>query len=320
MSLVIPETRARRARCVMVVRHGAALLLGVASLAPHAQLPAQAPPVVRHPAGYAITLPRGWRAQPIDESQIRVLAPNAPSDEALVFVVAPAGGVTSVTDPASVRQSEAQMLAQYPQLRRVGPLRTLATGIGSGIRLDFENTTGSAAARLAIYAAVRNDQTVSIIAAGPAAAISARLAALDAVFVTLRSDLAAPPAVATGLHDGSAAAREWSTRLAGRTLTVMSGYSSSGSSGGMTSRSDLALRRDGRFSYTSSSSVSISVDGMGGSSSGRNAAQGTWRISSRGGSTSLALTASDGKRESFVLSRRGTQTFLNGTRAFVTTP
>jgi hypothetical protein len=88
----------------------------------------------------------------------------------------------------------------------------------------------------------------------------------------------------------------------------------------MSARADLTLQRDGRFTYRRSSSVSISVEGLGGSSVGRNTATGSWRIALRGGRATLELIGSDGSRDQFVLSRNGTQTFLNGTRAFVTTP
>jgi hypothetical protein len=64
----------------------------------------------------------------------------------------------------------------------------------------------------------------------------------------------------------------------------------------------------------------MSADGMGGSSSGRESGAGTWRIISRGGRVMLLLSGSDGTREEFALTRNGTQTFLNGVRAFVTTP
>ncbi|MDZ7631080.1 MAG: hypothetical protein U5K74_06970 [Gemmatimonadaceae bacterium] len=302
----------------LVVIAGAVHLLGTCLLA---QTVAQQGAVVRHPAGYAVTLPAGWSTTPLDAEHVRILPPSARDGEALVFVVAPAGGVTSVTDPESIRQSEAQIRLQYPQLRRVGEVRTFTTGIGRGIRLDFEGQKDGVTSQLSIYAAIRRDQTVSIIAAGPKELIMRRLGPLDAVFATLNDASPAAPRPALGRNDGSAMAREWTARLDGRTLTVMSGYSSGASSGGMTSRSDLVLRRDGRFTYTSSSAVSISVEGMGGSSSGRDAAEGTWRIFTRGGATVvLALTSADGRQQEFVLTRRGTQTFLNGTRAFVTEP
>ncbi len=88
----------------------------------------------------------------------------------------------------------------------------------------------------------------------------------------------------------------------------------------MTSRSDLILLADGRFTYVSSSSVSIFVDGMGGDSSGRDAAEGRWRIVGHGGSAVLELVSSEGNRQEVALAREGTQTFLGGKRAFVTDP
>jgi hypothetical protein len=281
--------------------------------------------VLRHPAGFAMPLPLGWRATALDATRYQLIAPDAAVGEAIVIVGVPADGVTSVTDQAFIRKSEADVRQSYPQLRRTGTPQPITTAFGPGLRLDFAGVGDGAAVRMSIYMAVKNDLAVTLVAAGTAAQVAARIGALDAVFSSVRPDAVAPAVVATpgaggAITDGSPMAREWSTRLSGQMLTVLSGYSSSGSSGGMTSRADLTLLRNGQFTYRRSSSVSISVDGLGGSSSGRQSTTGSWRIVSRGGRSILALTGSDGTREEFALTRNGTQTFLNGTRVFVTSP
>jgi hypothetical protein len=285
---------------------------------------AQERALLRHPAGFAMPLPVGWRATALDATRYQLIAPDAADGEAIVIVGVPADGVTSVTDQAFIRKSEADVRQSYPQLRRTGTPQPITTAFGAGLRLDFAGVGDGVAVRMSIYLAVKNDLAVTLVAAGTAAQVAARIGALDAVFSSVRPDAAAAvvatPGAGGAITDGSPMAREWSTRLSGQMLTVLSGYSSSGSSGGMTSRADLTLLRNGQFTYRRSSSVSISVDGLGGSSSGRQSTTGSWRIVSRGGRSILALTGSDGTREEFALTRNGTQTFLNGTRVFVTAP
>ncbi len=269
-------------------------------------------------------LPVGWRATALDATRYQLTAPDAATGEAIVIVGVPADGVTSVTDQAFIRKSEADVRQSYPQLRRTGTPQPITTAFGPGLRLDFSGVSDGTAVRMSIYMAVKNDLAVTLVAAGTAAQVAARIGVLDAAFSSVRLDgaaaVVATPGAGSAITDGSAMAREWSTRLSGQMLTILSGYTSSGSSGGMTSRADLTLLRDGQFTYRRSSSVSISVDGLGGSSSGRQATTGSWRIVSRGGRSILALTGRDGTREEFALTRNGTQTLLNGTRVFVTTP
>ncbi len=274
--------------------------------------------MLRHPSGFAMPLPAGWRSTPVDATRYQLLPPDAATGEGIVIVGVPADGVTSVTDPAFLRKSDADIRQAYPQLRRTHAPQPITTALGPGLRLDFAGTGDGVAVRMSIYVAVKNDLAVTLLAAGTAAQVERRIDLLDAAFAGVRLDASAPAVAA--LTDGSATAREWSARLSGQMLTIMSGYSSSGTSGGMTARADLTLQRDGRFTFQRSSSVSISVDGMGGNSSGRKSTTGSWRITSRGGRAMLSLTSSDGTREEFALTRNGTQTFLNGTRAFVTTP
>lgn len=299
----------------------AVLLLAIPGVAAAAL--AQDRPLLRHPSGFAMPLPAGWRSTPLDATRYQLVPPDAATGEGIVIVGVPSDGVTSVTDPAFIRKSEADIRQAYPQLRRTGAPQPITTSLGPGLRLDFAGVGDGVAVRMSIYVAVKNDLAVTLLAAGASAQVARRVDLLDVVFAGVRPDGGASAVAAsssTSLTDGSAMAREWSTRLSGQMLTIMSGYSSSGASGGMTSRADLTLRRDGRFTYQRSSSVSMSVEGMGGSSSGRESAAGTWRIGSRGARAILMLTGSDGRREEFALTRNGTQTFLNGTRAFVTTP
>jgi hypothetical protein len=279
--------------------------------------------LLRHPCGFAMQLPQGWRSTPLDATRYQLMPPDAETGEAIVIVGVPADGVTSVLDPAFIRKSEGDVQAAYPRLRRIGQPEPITTALGPGLRLDFSGVSDGVAVRMSIYLAVKNDRAMTLLAAGGSAQVARRIGALDASFSSLRLDgieATATTSAGDGLTDGSAAALEWSARLRGQMLTILSGYTSGGSSGGMSARADLTLLHDGRFTYRRSSAVSISVEGLGGSSVGRHSATGSWRIALRGGRATLELRGSDGTREQFVLTRNGTQTFLNGTRAFVTTP
>jgi hypothetical protein len=170
-------------------------LLAAAVVVTHAAgavtpLAAQAATPIRHPAGYALTLPSGWSVESLDDAQLLLRAPNARDGEAFVWLVTPAGGVASAADEEGIRQSEAQILEQFPELRRVGAPRVVNTALGRGIRLDFENLPGAEPTRLSLYAVIRDDQTVTLLAGGPRAMVERRRSAVDAAFASLRPDAA----------------------------------------------------------------------------------------------------------------------------------
>ena len=96
----------------------------------------------------------------------------------------------------------------------------------------------------------------------------------------------------------------------------MSSYNG-GSGGGSNSRRTLALAADGTFSYQSSSSVSIYVDGANGSSSGQKSDSGQWRLYEDAGRVILETKSLKGEVSTGVLSMDGTKTLLNNVRWFV---
>lgn len=309
--MTIPSSTVRS--CIVAT---VALASGAVPLAGQGRVP------LRHPAGFSVSLPQGWKHVAVDDTRLRLMPPGAGDDEALLLIGVPADGVTSVVDRAFLERSDSDVQGAYPTLRRIGAGKPIRNAIGDGVRLTFEGQGPRELACLVIYAVVRNDMAMTLFAAGSARQITRRMSELDGVFATLRLDPVVAPGASAGgsVTDGSRAALEWSARIGGQKLTVLSGYGSTGSAGGMTSRSDLILLRNGRFSYTSSSSVSIPVDWMSGGSSGQEADSGRWRILSRNGRAVLSLTDRTGGRREMELTRNGSQTFLNGTRAFVTAP
>ena len=124
-----------------------------------------------------------------------------------------------------------------------------------------------------------------------------------------------------GLTDNAPQSQQWLQLLNGKLLQQMDSYTSSGSSGGYNMRRRLYLAPNGQFEFSSSSTVSVYVPGASGGSSGKDQGTGRWQIVTRDGQTYLVLTWSDGRERSIIrLDYRNNQTFLDGTRTFVTNP
>jgi len=281
----------------------------------------------QHPLGFVLSMPQGWSPADAGDGQYQIVPPDARANEAIGLTAGVMEGAFSATSADAIQSTEQEISRQYPQLQRIGAPQYLQTRSGDAVRLDWEGAMpDGTVARLAVYLAAVDNVAVSILAAGASADVVARSEQLTAVLASLRTSDAAPvgPALpAAGppgqLHDDSAVARDWAEALAGKKLTLLSGYTSSGSSGGMTARYDMVLYRDGSFVYSGSSSVSMSVDGMGGSSVSQESSEGSWRIVSQGSAAFLELSSDQGKQFG-ELTRRGSETYLSDRRVFVTDP
>jgi hypothetical protein len=321
------------------------LLLTLASMLLVAMLPVAAlGNAFQHPYGFEMDLPHGWFTIPGEDDQFLVFPSDSGEDEAILILAMPAEGLRSATDPETILNSEREVQAMYPMLRRIQEPAIIPTALGDALNLVFEGTMpGSPPIRLSLHVVVVGDMAISLMAVGARDQVGPRADDLDTMFASLRHSLqdpepqlalpgeprfapsepfpAAPAPHAAGeLHDGTPLAREWAQRLAGRKLTVMSGYTSSGSSGGFNSRHDLTLFANGSFYLYGTSSVSISVDGLGGSSVSEEEETGIWRIASQGQLAVLELTTHHDERQGAELTRSGNEVFLNGTRVYVTTP
>ena len=120
-------------------------------------------------------------------------------------------------------------------------------------------------------------------------------------------------------------ASTWTERFSGRCVAYMkSSYSSGPSYGGFSTGSGWSEKRylylfeDGRFQANGSFSGSFdSGGGFGSVGSGPQRQSGTWKVIDQAGQSHLVLEHAGSGRESFKLSRQGTQTFLDGRRWFV---
>jgi len=299
---------------------------------PDAAQTAPAEVLFTHPLGFSAVIPTGWSIQALDDGQHQLVPPDAREGEAVIITAMRDAGMASVRDPATIRDSEREMSALYPQLSRVGPPDPLDTRGGEAVGLHWEGAPpGGYPVRLSVYLAALGDTAVSVMAAGLRDDVLARTGDIESLVRSLQPAAAAAaattpvvaatspgtPTVDGQLHDGSAPAREWAARLAGRQLTVMSGYNSGGGGGGMNSRYDLKLFADGRFDYYGGSSVSIYVEGLDGSSASEESEQGTWRVINVAEGPTLELVASSGQLLHERLTRSGNDIYLTGTRVLV---
>jgi hypothetical protein len=129
-----------------------------------------------------------------------------------------------------------------------------------------------------------------------------------------------PPMDAIGgaLDDGTPLGRQWSQFLAGKKATRLSSYSSSGGSGGYSSRTEVHLCAGGEFALSGSSSVTVDVGDAGGYSAGQRSGQGRWRIITQGDVAGIELRYANGEVEQYRLDYQNEQTLVNGERWFVT--
>lgn len=115
--------------------------------------------------------------------------------------------------------------------------------------------------------------------------------------------------------DDAAESRAWFEALVGRELARFDRYSSGGSTaGGYQSQARATLCADGLFRYQSSSSTSISGDGISASGSSSDQGAGRWRIFSANGGVRLELRWTDGRITQHALTNRGSEVYVDGDR------
>jgi hypothetical protein len=130
----------------------------------------------------------------------------------------------------------------------------------------------------------------------------------------------APRGSGSGLDDGTPLGREWAQFLAGKKATKRDSYYSNDVSGagGYSSRMDVHLCQSGEFVIRGSSSVSVDVGGAVGSSAGKSAEQGTWRVITQGQIAGIELRYANGGVEQYRLDYQDDRTLVNGERWYIT--
>ncbi len=115
--------------------------------------------------------------------------------------------------------------------------------------------------------------------------------------------------------DSADVLNRWRELLTGMTLKRLEQYSS-GVGGGYNMSTAWHLCRDGRFTYTHSSHITIQVPGGGTSNADQDHRQGTWRVEVKGADALLVLTEDNGAVRSHALAYDGEKTFLDKERVF----
>jgi len=113
------------------------------------------------------------------------------------------------------------------------------------------------------------------------------------------------------------AAGEWKEKLSHTRLTYISTYASGGG-GGTSAQTEIHICRDGSFSFSSSSMVSLDVPGASGLSSGGDTGEGSWRVVTQGGQPVLELRFRNGEVRTYNITYPNNTLHLNGVRYFMT--
>jgi hypothetical protein len=269
----------------------------------------------QHPNGFTFQHPADWRVETRVEggTQYTQIVPPGAGEEAEGYRILVAPTPLQPTDAAFARELEQYVGAGG--FRRAGatePFRARG-GEGAVFTWDGVNPQTGDAIRMRVYAVNLAERAVMIFAVGPQARLDARDAAmreLAATFAARRGD--------AGAAASSPLARQWDQRLRGQKLTYLTS-GSGGSSGGIAAKTVILLGADGQFDFYSESLVTMNVPGAGGSSGGRDAGRGRWRITTPGSNAALELLFSDGRVKQFELTYNNA-VFLNGRRFFVTQP
>lgn len=268
-----------------------------------------------------LKVPAGWNAA-AKEGGVLLTPPGFdPANASEIYVATSRPGYATPEDPALAAELAAENVNGAP-LRRA----TFAAGARPGVLYfwDFSHPQRGIPMTVRAYVTTSRNHALVLVALGTRESVTGRDAELRALAASLELAGTPPPAATPGaLHDNSAAGREWAARLAGKNLTQMSSYASSGG-GGMSSRKDLTLHPSGRYQYRSESSVSMDVGPYASAptasamSASRDANQGHWRVITQQGRPVLELRSDRGETFQQLLEFVDGKTFLNGTRTFVT--
>ncbi len=276
-----------------------------------------------HPKGFSFQYPADWRVESNAEFT-QLLPPGLTAeDQTENLRILTEAVPVDAADPRFTAELD-QLAAQLPGFSKVGAMQSYQTKSGTGVRGTWagRNVQTQQAIQIRMYATTVNGLAIVLFAAGQTGKLEARESSLRDIALSVAATTAAlvqsaPPAGASASVDRSPLAQKWLQRLRGKKLTKMSSYSS-GSAGGMSSKTELYLQANGSFQGRSESSVAIYVEGANGSSGGVQKAAGTWRIYVQEGRAILEMKYENGQVESSLLEDRSGQTFINGKRVFVT--
>jgi hypothetical protein len=272
----------------------------------------------RLPSGLELQAPASWQVQVNGQAANIVPAGHDPNLEAYI-----AGVMTEQVDIQDTGRLPGLIAQYFPalaQIRIAGPPTPFTAAGGRGIVHSYNASSGFTPMRISLYMVDLPGKAVAVlVGVGRKDVILRRnldlielASTFNASVTTTQHKPAALPTISS-----SAVVRTWMLRLNDKKLVRFAGYNSGGGGGGMSSEKYLFLASDGSYAFRSSSSVSIYVPGANGSSAGRNADGGRWRVVEGSGHALLELNSRNGETERIQLSAKGSETYLNGRRWYV---
>jgi hypothetical protein len=310
---------------------------------------AERPRYVNAAGGYSIALPAGWQPRDDDSGDLALVPPggslNVGGENSEVYLV------ISIPDTASPSQPDVKAQLQqafiHPQSLAAATYSSRTSGEVVIHEWQFAHPETGQVLRLHAYLTGVQGRVFAVMGIALPSVLRTRDQALLQMATSLRAAsgqvmpqqggqpaaATQPPGVQTHpmapptpgrLSDNNPQSLQWLNHLRGKLLSRLSSYSS-GTAGGYSSNERMLLYPNGQFEYYSASNVSVQSDGpvysAGASSGGQGTRRGTWRIVTVQGTSFLALVYEGSRQEEYAeLDYRNNQTFIDGSRVFVTNP
>ncbi|MBX9602523.1 MAG: hypothetical protein K2X35_16070 [Bryobacteraceae bacterium] len=269
-----------------------------------------------HTNGLSVAVPAGWTAQD-GPNGILLVPPGTsfdPNGEE-IYAVGFMEGYSSLADPKLARDIQ-QGIASGTAAGRQGAFQDAAGRAGKWLQWQFNHPQTGVPVTVQVYLTSAGGAVFGVTAIGATRLVARNLPAIERAATTMAYGGQQARSASGSVSDGAAASQAWLQRLRGRQLIQMS------SSQYHTSKKVLTLNADGTFTFWSNSLASINVGEYGQApsasamSANRGAADGRWRVITRGGQAYLELKTREGVAH-YELSSEGAATYLDGVRTYV---
>ncbi len=144
----------------------------------------------RHPLGARLHVPAAWEVAPIGGSSAFVPAGARAADgETLMaahFVFLPAPGIGALDSPDFLAAADAEMATLATTIERFGEPEPLRLADRDGLVLRYSTAESGIPGRADLYATLHDGQAIGLIVVGHRARVEQEVAAMAALFKTLR--------------------------------------------------------------------------------------------------------------------------------------
>ena len=267
----------------------------------HAYVLTRAGGAIRAANGVSLSLPGGWTTGQTDDA-IRLLPPGASADEG--YFATSKEGYDVADEPAFVKQMSQGFTQSGGVIRKGGERESFPNGTAYHWEILDPKTNQLGA--FSLYIVPAGTRAHVVLAVGPAEKVRVHKATLAQVAQSIRYQHQPLSTSATN--------SPWDQKLRGKVIRQFN------ASQGMSSEKKHTLGTDGRYSYWSSSMVSVDVPGASGSSFGKDAQKGRWKIIDNGTRAFLEVVYDSGQTRTFALTKDATNWYMNGEKAFAVDP